>query len=403
MDIKLLGLRLYSSLGIPKRRKVGNRVLVLVGMVESSHFQSWVRAVVSERIFDRIWIIPSDCQKNELTIRSLGFTQNFGCKLKVFHFPVGSRFNHLIFKVLDLGVGQSWRSVLLFRYIKKAKPNFLHFHELQHGAYLFNPISKYFEKNKEFKTICSTWGSDLLFYGELESHKKEIEKIVTWTDLMTAERIDDKSICDKFNYEKDFVAPVYITVGLQVPILVPKINPSLRNKILIKGYQDNHGRALNALNALENVKANLEKFEIRVFSASQAVKLQVEFLKSTKNWNIEVISKTSNQDIKKHFSEARIYIGLAISDGLSTSMVEAIANGAFPIQSRNSAAKIFIQDGVSGFIVDPWDLSSITRSIDVALRDDKLVDKAMNSNIITLEKNYNYLDGISLIKRIYSN
>jgi glycosyltransferase involved in cell wall biosynthesis len=403
MNIKVFAFELYASIRIPNKRRRSERVLVLVGMVESSHFQSWTRAIISEKFFDRIWIVPSDCQKNKLTIKSLGLNSINGCKIKVFQFPVGMRLNHLIFKILDLGLGQSWRSALLYKYIKKAKPDFLHFHELQHGAYLFNPISKYFDEKRNFKTICSTWGSDLLFYGELKSHTKEIEKIFDWTDLISAERIDDKNICDRFNYNKDFIAPVYITVGLQVPIELPKVNTSLRKKIIIKGYQDDHGRALNALAALEHVKMNLENFEIRIFSASQAVKLQVEFLKSTKNWDIEVIGKTSNQEIKKHFSEARIYIGLAISDGLSTSMVEAIANGAFPIQSRNSAAKIFIQDGISGFVVDPWDLTSIARNIDIALDNNELVDNAMKSNIATLEKSYNYLEGIRLIRTIYSN
>jgi glycosyltransferase involved in cell wall biosynthesis len=395
-------LEVYSLMRIPMIRRRKQATLLVVGMVESSHLQSWIRATLREKFFDQIWIVPSDYPVNGMTFQSLGLSNKLNCKLKTFRFPVGKKLNNLIFRFLDLTLGRKWRSILIFRYIRLAKPNVLHFHELQHGAYLFNPIYKYFDKGRNFRIICSTWGSDLLFYGELKSHSQDIEKVLSWTDIMTAERVDDKRICNKFNYYKEFLAPVYITVGLDTPIEPPKVRSSERRKILIKGYQDNHGRALNALAALDAVKTNLQNFGIRVFSASEAVRLQIEFLKSTKNWDIEMINKTSNKEIRKHFSESRIYIGLAFSDGLSTSMVEAMANGAFPIQSLNSAASVFIENGVTGFAVDPWNLEDIARCIDMALSDNELVDRASISNIKTLERNYNYNEGISLMKKIYS-
>jgi hypothetical protein len=403
MDLKRAGLKIYASFGVPRRVKKREAVLVVVGMVESSHFQSWIRATISQKIFDYIWIIPSDYPVSRFTKKSLGLPKNIDCKLKVFNFPLGIKINHALFRLLDLTLGRRWRSVVIYRYIRRAKPNFLHFHELQHGAYLFNPVAKYFEEERNFKIICSSWGSDLIFYGELDSHKNEIKKVFSWVDLVTAERVDEEKICKRLGYEKDFLAPVYNTVGVNVPIKLPSLKPSARRKILIKGYQDRHGRALNALAALELVKTNLDNFEIRIFSASDAVRLQVEFLSSAKQWDIQVINRTSNLEIKKHFSESRLYIGLAISDGLSTSMVEAMANGAFPIQSLNSAVKIFTDEGISGFAVDPWDLFEIAKDIDVALNDDALVDKASIINIETLQKKYNYADGVALLKKIYSN
>jgi hypothetical protein len=397
MDLTGIGLKIYASFGILRRIKKRESILVAVGMIESSHFQNWIRATISEKIFDQIWIVPSDYPVNTLTQSSLRLTKNIDCKLKVFRFPVGKKMNNVLFRLLDLALGRRWRSIILYGYIRRARPFFLHFHELQHGAYLFNPIAKYFEE-RNFKTICSTWGSDLLFYGELESHKNDIKKVFSWTDLVTAERIDDKKICIRFGYKKTFLAPVYITIGLNVPIERPSLKPSARRKIMIKGYQDNHGRALNALAALELVKVDLKTFEIRIYSASDAVRLQVEFLRSTKQWDIEVINRTSNLEIKKHFSESRVYIGLAISDGLSTSMVEAMANGAF----LNSAVENFIVDGISGFSVEPWDLSKIAKNIDTALIDDALVDRALELNIKTLEEKYNYFHGVALFKEIYS-
>ena len=403
MKIQALVLNSCAAIGRPVWRRKHLKKLVLVGMVESSHFQNWARVIISEKLFDEIWVVPSDYPVNRLTFQSLGFNENMGCKLKVFSFPLGKRINNIIFRLLDIVLGRKWRSVILFRYLKRSKPNFLHFHELQHGAYLYNPIYEYFKNRSGFRVICSTWGSDLLFYGELDSHKNELEKVFSWTDTLTAERDDDFLICEKFDYKNKFEAPVYITVGLKAPIPNPEQLPSKRNKILIKGYQDSHGRSLNALAALELVDSDVSNIEIRIFSASESVKLQAEFLRCTRGWDIQVIGRTTNLEIKRHFSESRIYLGLAISDGLSTAMVEAMANGAFPIQSMNSAAGTFLHKGISGYVVNPWDLSEIAEAIDIALRDDNLVDKAMEINISTLEKIYNYEDGVSAIRNLYSN
>jgi glycosyltransferase involved in cell wall biosynthesis len=105
--------------------------------------------------------------------------------------------------------------------------------------------------------------------------------------------------------------------------------------------------------------------------------------------------------MRAYFSQAKLYIGLAISDGLSTSMVEAMSEGAFPIQSKNSGAGVFLLDGTSGFIVDPWDIKLIAQRIDQVLNDDLLVDNAMAINLKTLESKYNYDYGIAQIRRLY--
>jgi len=118
--------------------------------------------------------------------------------------------------------------------------------------------------------------------------------------------------------------------------------------------------------------------------------------------NIKVLERISYQEMQEIFSQARISIGLAVSDGLPGVLVEAMAGGAFPIQSANSAAKDLIEHGVGGFIVDPWDLKSVADSIRVALTDDQLVDTARKINKDSLEKNYSLADGISRLRELYS-
>lgn len=102
------------------------------------------------------------------------------------------------------------------------------------------------------------------------------------------------------------------------------------------------------------------------------------------------MQQSSHEDILKIFGQARIYLGLSISDAISTSLMEAIVMGAFPIQSNTSCADEWIIDGKSGFIVPPEDPDIIASAIRKAVSDDNLVDTAAQINEETANKNLDF-------------
>jgi len=375
--------------------------LILVGMIESPHFKKWIRAAIIAKHFDSIIVIPSDYPLNRLDFKSLNLQERNYCKLHVFSFPIFGKFNKYLFHAMDKFFGLNWRALVLFIFIKIFQPRIVHFHELQHGGYMYN--SKIFKSasKRNYKVICSSWGSDLILYGKLASHELPLKQLLSNTDVLTAERKLEVEIARKLNYSKAFLAPVYNTVGAKVVSNVLLIKPSHRKMILIKGYQDNHGRALNALAALTLIREHLIGYKIGVFSASTAVALQVDYLQNNSSLDIEIIERTSNEEIRNYLSQSRVYIGLAISDGLSTSMVEAMEQGTFPIQSENSAASSFIKNGITGYIVDPWDITGVANCIEKAVKDDQMVDTAAVENTKILEAKYNYESGLSQIKELY--
>jgi glycosyltransferase involved in cell wall biosynthesis len=279
----------------------------------------------------------------------------------------------------------------------------MHFHEMQNGAYIYNEIALHRRNKFSGVIITSTWGSDLLVYGNIESHKLKIQKALSWTQILTSEREDDYQVAAKMGYQGKFEAPIYITVGQG------QINPALeetsaRKSVVIKGYQDNHGRALNALQAVVDLrqKIDLTQFSFYVFSASESVKLQVELFSKELDIDFVLLPRMPKKQLMDYFDHARVYIGLSICDGLSTSMVEAMAHGVFPIQSRNSAAPDFLVHGLSGGIVDPWDIREISSLLKKALTDDAMVNNAAKMNHEALLRKYNWQEGITRIQSLYS-
>jgi hypothetical protein len=61
-----------------------------------------------------------------------------------------------------------------------------------------------------------------------------------------------------------------------------------------------------------------------------------------------------------YLSKSRIYVGACKSDGISTSFLEAICLGAYPIQTNTSCAIDWINLGFKGSIVEPEKNSILT-------------------------------------------
>jgi glycosyltransferase involved in cell wall biosynthesis len=207
----------------------------------------------------------------------------------------------------------------------------------------------------------------------------------------------------KFTYEGKFVAPMYISVGNKIESESRMTSTDLRKTVLVRGYQHDQGRALNALKSLEEID-EIKGFKVKIFSAmkSPAVILQAMRMKKSLEIDIQILPKMSHRNFLEEFKESRVYIGLSEADGLSTSMVEAMACGCFPIQSANSAASTFIVNGVNGFIVDPWDIPGIRECIRTSLRSDNLVREASALNVEIINRKYNWNTGIQKIKNLYS-
>jgi glycosyltransferase involved in cell wall biosynthesis len=67
----------------------------------------------------------------------------------------------------------------------------------------------------------------------------------------------------------------------------------------------------------------------------------------------------THQEMLSMNGKARISITLNISDGVSTSLLEAIVMGAFPIQSYTACANEWVEDGKTGLLVHPEDTESV--------------------------------------------
>jgi glycosyltransferase involved in cell wall biosynthesis len=94
----------------------------------------------------------------------------------------------------------------------------------------------------------------------------------------------------------------------------------------------------------------------------------------------------TNEEMFRLFSRSVAYVGLSKSDGISASMIEAMANGAVPIQSDSSCGAEWLQDGVGGFLVDYQDINTVARLVSRVVRDQDFQRAAAKVNFEALAK-----------------
>jgi glycosyltransferase involved in cell wall biosynthesis len=156
---------------------------------------------------------------------------------------------------------------------------------------------------------------------------------------------------------------------------------------MLKGYQGWSGRALVGLRALERCADLLNDYRICIFSASPDIVLAAELFTLNTGLVVDIIPEdATHHEILRLHSQARISIGLSISDAISTSFLEAFACGSFPIQSCTACVDEWLTHGKTGLIVPPDDPDVIEIAIRTALTDDALVDAASILNRQVSEK-----------------
>ena len=398
-NFKNIGGKIPISTRSKKSSKLNKSKILLVGMAESAHFQKWLLAVQQEFPDRKILIFPSD--RPHLTRTKLIALKQGKGSTRIFKLIPNGKLNFIFYYLLDNLFGIRWRAYFLARFIITHKPAINHFHEMQHGAYIFNLIVNHRKIPNNSLNIVSTWGSDLSLYSWADKHQVQIKSCLNWTDILTAEKEVEIKDAKRLGYNREFIAPIYITIGESFSSKIDCIKPSSRKLILIKGHQSDTGLALNALFTISQIKNHLKDFEIIVYSAPESVQIQVDFLRNKDKIDIKTIAKVSNNEMRNYFERSRVAISLAVSDGLPGVLVEAMQGGAFPIQSTNSAADKFIVHGQNGFIVNPWDINIIRESLLKAITDDSLVDRAYELNKKVLQLEYNYNIGLSRMSRLY--
>jgi hypothetical protein len=286
----------------------------------------------------------------------------------------------LILWILDRFLDNQIRAKLLNKLVTKSKASIVHAIEFQNSGYLARRACEYLQ----IPLYVTNWGSDIYWFQKFPKHRQEIRSLLERSDYYSSECLRDQSLASEYGFKGTFFPVVPNAGGLNLDMLTA-FNPtktSSRKKIMIKGYTNFVGKADLAIRSLVLLKHELRNYEIVVYSATYKARLISFAIRHKHKIDIRCIPKkhASHVQILGLFQESRIYVGVSQSDGISTSMLEAIAMGCFPIQTTTSCANEWLTDYQSGILITAPTPDSIALAIRESLQNDVLVDKAQSVN-----------------------
>ncbi len=362
--------------------------ILFVAMANSIHTARWI-AQIADQGWDLHLFSSIDSSLVHSALRSVTVHHSFYGRQADRHPSVRSRGLAVgntrlgnLGRILVRKLSPDYRVRQLARLVRRLKPDIVHSLEIQAGGYL--TLRAQAETGRAFpKWIATNWGSDIYLFGRLAAHAERVRAVLEACDYYSCECQRDVTLARDMGL-RGIALPVLPNTGgfdLEKAARLRQPGPiSDRRTIVLKGYQHFAGRALVGLHALRKCAEQLQGYRIAIYQATDDVKIAAELLSRDTGIETEIIPPCPHDEMLGLFGKARIYLGLGISDAISTSLLEAIVMGAFSIQSCTSCADEWIVDGESGLIVPPEDPDPVADALRRALVDDALVDSAAERN-----------------------
>jgi hypothetical protein len=377
------------------------RKVLLVGMLDSIHLAKWINRFDTSLV--EFTIFPSKKFKKLHPYLSSNLNEgqvlHFSRHAKYLSYKYVGYYDFFLHEILGKFIPIFSRKESLKRLLKSPF-DFMHAHELQGAGYLCSDLSS--ETTAEF--MLSIWGSDLTYFADLEGHREKVSSALLRADSISAECIRDYRIAKKLGF-----------IGLELPIipvsasfnfsdrdntLVPMID---RNLILVKTYGKPFGRGDLAIDAIESFLTDNADPEVFFYSVGPDLVERVRSLalKFSGRVNFSLArAPILQQDLYSYFRRARLYVGVSESDGISTSFLEAIAFGAYPIQTNTSCANEWEAIGVSCSLINVA-TSSIMEAMSENYYDLDKLQQSQNINFMIAKSKLDNVQISSIAQNFY--
>jgi glycosyltransferase involved in cell wall biosynthesis len=121
--------------------------------------------------------------------------------------------------------------------------------------------------------------------------------------------------------------------------------------------------------------------------------LKDQLILLTKELNVDdrvhFLGRIPNEELPNYLAKCPLYISTPITEGASSSLMEAMASGCFPIVTDLPGNKSFIKNGKNGFLVEVNSVDSLVEALEYATSRKELL---ANATIINMEYAVKNLD-----------
>jgi len=364
---------------------MATKKILIVGMVDSVHLGRWLQQFSGTNT--EFVIFPSkkfrylDKKIDELLENNDAAVYKFA----TIYSKINPNFigyfdyflNTILFKITRINL----RQILLKNVLGSNTFDYVHLLEIQGAGYLYLESVK--DKNKPNNVILTNYGSDIYYFEQFEEHRKKIEGILKIVNFYSAECTRDYVLALKFKFMGIELPCIPNAGGIEMKTdITPLTSCSTRKLISVKAYGGVFGRAdllFRVFSRLleEGIDENVFFYSVTDDYARQAKILNQQFPEKFSYSTVR--NPTPRDELLKIFSLSKIYVGASRSDGISTSFLEAILNGVYPIQTSTSCISEWINKGCIASLVTE-DATELYRAVKANIDNDVFLDNAQLVN-----------------------
>jgi hypothetical protein len=361
--------------------------ILVVGMLDSIHLARWISQLdgLSAQV-----VVTGTSPYRRIRPELLSFVQSRPEAFRIMEiFPKilikGLRVLPAIAWIADQFLGDRIRGWALRRIINRVKPDAIHINELIVAGM---PAEFALRKLKDpsTKLWVTNYGSELVWMAASDRYRARVSRLLSIADLFSAECGRDATLARNLGFKGNALEIFPVSGG----ILPTYSAEPHRNTISVKGYDNELGMGARALELVgEFLRANPNlNLEIVAYSCNKPTLMAGERLRKS-GLKVETLKKgaLSHREMISLFERSICYVGASRSDGISTSVLEAMSAGAIPIQTDSSCAGEWFLHEVSGFSVATGDLGQIKGALETIFGSDFDLDRARDLNYEVLRKN----------------
>lgn len=371
-----------------------SKKIFVICMLDSIHSARWLGQFINEDL--EFTLFPSSPHRRLRP--ELKELLNSRSKAKFRIARLGKLFG-LPLWIADKFVDNFFRGSLAKFFIKRLQPQIVHAMELQNAGYV---VLKALENSKPqgLSLITTNWGSDIYWFQRYPKHREKLKRLLELSDYHSAECSRDLRLATNLGFAGTLRPVIPNAGGFSAELLSRELVPSaIRKTIAIKGYDGWVGRAKTALEAIGGMADELRGYELVLYSTNLATMRKAKKVEKKTGLRFSVNRKgaLSHSQVLDLFAKSKIYIGLSESDGISTSLLEAMAMGAIPVQTATACCdEWFTTSGVAVGEISPTAVQiAIRRALSMAedqtnadKNRDTIREKASAENVSSIARTF---------------
>jgi hypothetical protein len=328
--------------------------VLVIGMLDSVHLYRWLGQFTDQEVEFTIFPSTKFRSIHPQLIELVRNNKNYKFSRNHFIYQFGyieyalNKFLSKIFKRLS-------SKVRLRNLISKNTFDYIHAIEIQGAGYLLVD-SLTTVSHVRGKIIITNWGSDIYFFQSNIDHKRKIGRVLKIADYYSGECQRDYELALKYGFEGKFLPLNPNAGGFNLDVFHKNQKSAFdRNLIIAKCYGGHFGLGKLIIDAIDKYFTLSEKLSIFFYSVTPDLELSVNLLKKKYPNRVDystVKNKLKIMDMYDKFSNSKIYIGASKSDGISTSFLEALVLGAYPIQTNTSCGNEWVDKGFKAHLIE---------------------------------------------------